>query len=325
MIYLAYLMVTGPLLKKRLRGQWPPKDLAEGGYFTMGKWGLPVNIFFIPRRLTEALDFQGTLFEQGGRRSDRPEHRQFRAHQHADHPEHTDAGRDLQQRLVSLLETDLGGRALLHDLLELHQEDRVGDVVEQLREQLAVRLVGLVLEAVDLDPVLRQRVHRPQPRHRVGRELGGTLEHLHLVGDPRGQLVDLVEHDEVRGLVHEVHAVVEVRREHVDVVAVERRDEGLVEAPHDRVRRVVGRVLGVRDALADLLAGGAVRPERLTEEVGPGHEVLRRFGEEVEVRGVARGEAQAHGNLRDRGTDGFRLGQRKPECLTATDGPVDIW
>ena len=44
MIYLAYLMVTGPMLKKRLQGQWPPKDLKEGGYFTMGRWGLPVNI-----------------------------------------------------------------------------------------------------------------------------------------------------------------------------------------------------------------------------------------------------------------------------------------
>jgi urea carboxylase system permease len=44
MIYLAYLMVTGPLLKKRLLGQWPPADLAAGGYFTMGKWGLFVNI-----------------------------------------------------------------------------------------------------------------------------------------------------------------------------------------------------------------------------------------------------------------------------------------
>ncbi|MGP4057019.1 APC family permease [Mycobacterium sp. 4D054] len=44
MIYLAYLMVTGPLLKKRLQGHWPPADLKEGGYFTMGRWGLPVNI-----------------------------------------------------------------------------------------------------------------------------------------------------------------------------------------------------------------------------------------------------------------------------------------
>jgi urea carboxylase system permease len=44
MIYMAYLMVTGPMLKKRLKGEWPPKDLAEGGYFTMGKWGMVVNI-----------------------------------------------------------------------------------------------------------------------------------------------------------------------------------------------------------------------------------------------------------------------------------------
>lgn len=44
MIYLAYLMVTGPMLKKRLQGQWPPKDLKAGGYFSMGRWGMVVNI-----------------------------------------------------------------------------------------------------------------------------------------------------------------------------------------------------------------------------------------------------------------------------------------
>ena len=44
MIYLAYLMVTGPLLIKRLRGQWPPADLASGRYFCMGRWGLTVNL-----------------------------------------------------------------------------------------------------------------------------------------------------------------------------------------------------------------------------------------------------------------------------------------
>jgi len=44
MIYLAYLMVTGPMLKKRLLRQWPPADLAAGGYFTMGRWGTLVNV-----------------------------------------------------------------------------------------------------------------------------------------------------------------------------------------------------------------------------------------------------------------------------------------
>ncbi|MFZ0499659.1 MAG: amino acid permease [Steroidobacteraceae bacterium] len=44
MIYLAYLLVTVPMLKKRLAGQWPPADLAAGGYFNMGRWGMLVNI-----------------------------------------------------------------------------------------------------------------------------------------------------------------------------------------------------------------------------------------------------------------------------------------
>lgn len=44
MIYLSYLLVTVPLLRKRLAGQWPPADLAAGGYFTMGRWGMLVNI-----------------------------------------------------------------------------------------------------------------------------------------------------------------------------------------------------------------------------------------------------------------------------------------
>ena len=56
MIYMAYLMVTGPLLKKRLQGQWPPADLKEGGYFTMGKWGLPVNIFAVVWGLAMAVN-----------------------------------------------------------------------------------------------------------------------------------------------------------------------------------------------------------------------------------------------------------------------------
>ncbi|WP_240508930.1 APC family permease [Streptomyces agglomeratus] len=40
MIYLAYLLVTGPMLIKRLRGDWHPAE----GSFTLGRFGLPVNI-----------------------------------------------------------------------------------------------------------------------------------------------------------------------------------------------------------------------------------------------------------------------------------------
>ncbi|RZQ63061.1 APC family permease [Amycolatopsis suaedae] len=44
MIYLAYLLVTVPMLVKRLRGQWPPPKQPGQKYFSLGKFGLPVNI-----------------------------------------------------------------------------------------------------------------------------------------------------------------------------------------------------------------------------------------------------------------------------------------
>ena len=44
MIYMAYLMVTAPMLKKRIQGQWPPSDVTAGRFFTMGRWGLVVNV-----------------------------------------------------------------------------------------------------------------------------------------------------------------------------------------------------------------------------------------------------------------------------------------
>lgn len=38
-VYLAYLLVTGPLLVHRLRGRFP----AEPGRFSLGRWGVPLN------------------------------------------------------------------------------------------------------------------------------------------------------------------------------------------------------------------------------------------------------------------------------------------
>ncbi|MDW8807916.1 amino acid permease [Streptomyces scabiei] len=44
MIYLAYLGVTVPMLVARLRGTWQP---AGDGRFSLGRWGLPVNILAV--------------------------------------------------------------------------------------------------------------------------------------------------------------------------------------------------------------------------------------------------------------------------------------
>jgi amino acid transporter len=40
---LAYLIVTALLLRKRLRG-WPYRDANENRYFSLGRWGIPINI-----------------------------------------------------------------------------------------------------------------------------------------------------------------------------------------------------------------------------------------------------------------------------------------
>ena len=49
LFYLAYLCVTGPLLLARLRGDWPKPD--HGPYFSLGRWGMPVNIVAVVYQL----------------------------------------------------------------------------------------------------------------------------------------------------------------------------------------------------------------------------------------------------------------------------------
>jgi urea carboxylase system permease len=47
MIYIAYLLVTVPMLLKRFRGQWPDAEARESRYFSLGRWGLPVNLLAV--------------------------------------------------------------------------------------------------------------------------------------------------------------------------------------------------------------------------------------------------------------------------------------
>jgi urea carboxylase system permease len=45
LFYIPYLMVTGPMLLRRLRGDWPRPD--HGPYLNLGRWGTPVNAFAV--------------------------------------------------------------------------------------------------------------------------------------------------------------------------------------------------------------------------------------------------------------------------------------
>jgi amino acid transporter len=45
MFYMAYMCVTVPLLIARVRGKWPTPT--HGPYFSLGRWGLPVNVLAV--------------------------------------------------------------------------------------------------------------------------------------------------------------------------------------------------------------------------------------------------------------------------------------
>jgi amino acid transporter len=47
MIYIAYLLVTVPMLLSRMRGQWPRNTETMRGYFSLGRWGLLVNVLAV--------------------------------------------------------------------------------------------------------------------------------------------------------------------------------------------------------------------------------------------------------------------------------------
>jgi urea carboxylase system permease len=48
MVYLAYLLVTVPQLLSRLRGDWDQVgQTMPGGLFSLGRWGLPVNVLAV--------------------------------------------------------------------------------------------------------------------------------------------------------------------------------------------------------------------------------------------------------------------------------------
>ncbi len=47
MIYIAYLLVTAPMLLARMRGQWPREEAHTRGYFSLGRWGFAVNLLAV--------------------------------------------------------------------------------------------------------------------------------------------------------------------------------------------------------------------------------------------------------------------------------------
>ena len=106
------------------------------------------------------------------------------------------------------------GFEALNDVLELDDRDRVEARVEQGGQGAAVGQVTLVLEAVDLDPVVAQVHRRLQLVHVLRGHLRAVLDDLDLRVEQRdqgrGDVGNAVDDEEVAGFVDEVEAVVQV-------------------------------------------------------------------------------------------------------------------
>src|SRR5258705_1785941 len=196
--------------------------------------------------------------------------------------DHTTQGSDILQNdpfddVGHVLAAVRRGLEHLDDVHPLDDVLRVFAVLEEARERDLLDPVCFVLQPVDFARPLAHDVdafHVPQHRHHVADQCGRPDEALRQVLRRLDRLVDLEQHDPVHGGVDEIEDVVDAADELVDVLAVERRDEGLVQALDRLVRQFVADVLEVLH-----LAGAAA------QVVEPFEEFDQRAGALVRIAG----------------------------------------
>src|SRR2546421_165645 len=177
----------------------------------------------------------------------------------------------------------------LEEVLPADHDHRVDAVVEEGSHRLAAHPVAVVLQPVDLDGVVRDVAEAAHPRHRVGDLARGLQQDVREPLPLDHRSLDLVEAHVVGDLLGVVDDVVERRGQLVDVLAVDRGDEGLVEALDDVVGDPVALLLADQDVPRQV---GALRvvAEHLVQEVGRAHDVARRLLEQVEELAVVGNE-----------------------------------
>ena len=152
-------------------------------------------------------------------------------------------------------------------------------VVEQPADRLLVDAVRLVLETVDLDRVAEDAFVLLEGIEREPDLMGRRRDDLGQFARAEPDRVEPVEPDQCGRGVDRVHHVVERPGERVDVLAVERGDEGPVQTLNDPVRQEVALVLDLLD-LVSLVPERMRRLEHLLEQPGANFQLV---GQRLEV------------------------------------------
>ena len=113
---------------------------------------------------------------------------------------------------------------------------------------------------MDLDPVAVEVLETLEAGERQRELLASIDEHFSQIQRLLHRRLDLVEVEEVGHLLRVVDDIVELRRQPVDVLAIEGRDEGRVQALDDVVGDPVALLLSEQDLPAEpvLAVGPAV-------------------------------------------------------------------
>src|SRR5918999_2543825 len=169
----------------------------------------------------------------------------------------------------------------LEDVLPADYQHRVDPALEQRRQRLAQDAIAVVLEPVDLDREVMDVLERPQPRDRARDRPSGLVQDAGHLGRLVHRRLDAVQAEEVGDLLDEVDDVVQRRRQRVDVLAVDRRHERLIQALDDVVGDPVALLLADHHLAREL---AAVRPvlEHALEQLGGADDVGSRLLEQVE-------------------------------------------
>ncbi len=155
--------------------------------------------------------------------------------------------------------------------------------------------------------------------------LAGAPDHVRHLHRPGGRLAGVEHLHPARGAVHQVHHVIQPRREQVDVFPIEGGDEGSVQPGHYLVGYLVGLVLQPLDGIHDRAAPVRRRYHQVMQQLGCINVELGDGTEQVEELLVARQEAHCHVRVTGRRRENTARGRwgksGENVTLSAAKGP----
>src|SRR5260370_32671240 len=183
-----------------------------------------------------------------------------------------------------------GGFNDFEDFFPLDDLDGIFFFVEELGDEGAAEAVAVVFVAISCDAML-QRFLRPFERANGNLGLRSCRnQNLDEIQGSGTDAIDAIEHEAAGGGVDEVNDVIEAAAELVNVFAVERSDEGLIQLGEKGVGDLVAFVLDGFNYLHLFRDTGVVR-EQFKQGIRAHMNIGRLFGEEVEEALFARQEA----------------------------------